>query len=173
MNSNKRIYGFWHIATIGQWQAIVENQFAKITGSGLYDASHAIFVNILGANSLSDVQLTLKGGKLAVSWDPDMAQFEYPTLQILQQRSRQEDFYCWYIHVKGATSSSGDRTLLSGAGESTWSTSCWRTGGPAWHAWQTMTRWASSGRPLLSHTTREISGGLTLRIFAGSRLSKI
>ncbi len=103
MSGNKKIYGFWHIATIGPWQAIVERQFSKIISSGLYDASDSIFVSVVGAKSREDVPTALRIGKFVASSDPDLTRYEFATLQMLQQRALEEDCYCWYIHVKGVS----------------------------------------------------------------------
>lgn len=109
-----RILGFWHIATIGQWRMILESQLAKIMASGLYEASHNIFVNIAGTSEAAPLPDAFDNRKFAVSCSR-LEQWEYPTLRVLQERARQEEACCWYIHLKGVSHSiEGEQSCVRG-----------------------------------------------------------
>ena len=109
-----RILGFWHIATIGQWRMILESQLAKIMASGLYEASHNIFVNIAGTSEAAPLPDAFDNRKFAVSRSR-LEQWEYPTLRVLQERARQEEACCWYIHLKGVSHSiEGEQSCVRG-----------------------------------------------------------
>jgi predicted O-methyltransferase YrrM len=105
------IYGFWHIGLIGCWEKIINLQIAKIIKSGLYKASTKIYVVIVGTENMS---LSIFDGysKFEIIFKQDHKALvndrEYVTLSVIKGKANKENFYCWYIHSKGSTSSLGN-----------------------------------------------------------------
>jgi len=90
---------FYHIAQIGNWESIMEDQIARIESTGLYDAAQEICVSVLG-----DKELDLPSKYRIIYQSSDLAEYELPTLKKMKQMAQEEDFKCLYMHTKGASS---------------------------------------------------------------------
>lgn len=106
------IFGFWHIAVIGNGEKIASEQLERIKKSGVYDASDEIFVVVLGEKIPDFIS---KDKKLNVFYHKNVRLFEYPSLCFMKHLSKEIDFDCWYIHTKGATSE-----IKDGPGAANW-----------------------------------------------------
>lgn len=95
-----KIYGFYHIATLGIWKTIVDEQLLTIFKSGLYDESEAIFVSVVGPQ-VKDLVLPSKFRIVYQSQDPGC--FERKILLYMHQfcSNGKADPRVWYIHSKG------------------------------------------------------------------------
>jgi hypothetical protein len=99
-----KIYGFWHVAFMNEWQFIVQKQLAKIKNSGLIDKTEKVYVSCLGEKSeVKVLKGMLNGVNHELLYEPDLKQYEMVTLQYMKDMSINEDFNCWYIHTKGAS----------------------------------------------------------------------
>jgi len=100
------IYGFYHICLINDWSEVVNEQINKLIDSGLYEKSDAIYIGALGSSeevkNLKDIMQEYP--KFIVEYtSPNVEEYELPTINIIHQKSKQEDFYCYYIHAKGVS----------------------------------------------------------------------
>ena len=93
-----QINGFMHVATMGNWRDVVDEQFALIKSSGLSDASEMIYVGLAG-----DGELTLPKGFSLLCQSPRLDIFEYETLSHIWKHSHNNDGLAWYIHTKGVS----------------------------------------------------------------------
>jgi hypothetical protein len=97
-SSNKKdIYVFWHVATMGNWEEVVEEQADVLERSGLAKIAK-IFVCKVGPASWTP----RRGMHLALD-QPTLDRFEFPTLKLLYDESQNKDFYCLYMHTKGVS----------------------------------------------------------------------
>jgi hypothetical protein len=104
---NEKIYGFYHVCCLGNWQDIVCQQVKSLVRSPLYSKLDKVYVCVITSDSKkNDLNYCneIFPEKFVISIiDNDFASFEYPILRLLQQKSKEEDFYCFYFHSKGVT----------------------------------------------------------------------
>lgn len=93
-----KITGFMHIAQMGNWKEVVEEQIALANRSGLADRCSHIFLCILGEE---DVSLVPPFKVLYQS--PELAFYEYETLRMIWEHSKRDDGLVWYVHTKGVS----------------------------------------------------------------------
>jgi hypothetical protein len=90
-----------HVAMVGQWREMVEEQFMKLRASGLWDQAHRIFVGLLGEDracfDFADPKLEV------VHYSPDLREYELPTLAFLREFCCAHDCLAFYVHTKGVT----------------------------------------------------------------------
>ena len=89
---------FIHVATIGRWREVFEEQIQLIKYSGLYDLLDSIYISVLGDG------FDYKDEKLQIIYSSiDLLEWEFPTLDKLWEFACQEDMNILYIHGKGAS----------------------------------------------------------------------
>ena len=101
-------HGFFHVALMNGFGglAIALEMHGRVLESGLYDASDRIHVGIVGdlsqASFLMDYVFT-RYSKYAVEHiSPNTLEFEWPTLQKMQEHCKANEDDVWYAHTKGA-----------------------------------------------------------------------
>lgn len=95
---------FFHVATIGNYQQIVDRVFSLLEVSGLYTDLHRIFVNIAGDK---DVRIDLKDKKIKLfPKRSSLDNFEFSTLCYLRQYAFMKEANLLYIHTKGCSTPS-------------------------------------------------------------------
>jgi len=100
-HKHRKIFGFIHTATFGNWREILDEQLFKIKQSGLYDQTQRITIGKLG-----DQDLSLNDPKIQIVSNPDVAVAEGFTLSMLQRMCREKpESFVWYIHTKGISRS--------------------------------------------------------------------
>lgn len=77
----KPLHVFYHIARMGNWQSVVQEQVELLESSGLLDTCQVLHVTALSPDRILE--------------------FEFPTLAALQRLAQAEDCYCLYLHTKG------------------------------------------------------------------------
>lgn len=101
----EKVLGFYHVCMVNDWYNIVKEQVSLIIKSGLYEKTEKIFVGCLGVRENKTILQRLLPEKFEIIfYNVNIQLYEVPTLSYLQSLSKREDFYCWYIHTKGATS---------------------------------------------------------------------
>lgn len=99
-----KIYGFYHICTMGKWKEIVEDQISTLINFCLYDASEKIYVTIVG-NQRDEINLPTKCEIISSTLDASKCErtilnHMYDFAQIVTEKT-----LFWYIHAKGVTHS--------------------------------------------------------------------
>lgn len=118
----KKIYGFYHIWLKNHYADIVKEQIDVIVNSGLYDAVEKIYCGVVGDyNELLNLNNILKEyPKFVVSeYSTNDNLYEFQTLNILKMKSdaATEDFYAFYIHVKGVSFPESENKIAFYGGE--------------------------------------------------------
>ncbi len=89
---------FFHVATMNDYQRIVDETFTLMSSSGIMKTSERIFVGIAG-----DGPLALPA-KVETAARFGLGEFEFPTLKLLRNHARQNlDHALLYIHTKGVS----------------------------------------------------------------------
>lgn len=95
------VFGFWHIATMGNWRDVIQDQLLKLTASGLLERADRIFVGICGPE-IDEIRFAHPKLELVFK-DHSLNRAEAPTLEKLHDFSRGRDGAVFYIHTKGVS----------------------------------------------------------------------
>lgn len=96
------ITGFVHVAAVNHWRAVFRAQLLKMESSGLLEATEKIVVGVVGDTNGGAEEISRMHPKLTVAFTTrDLAMFEFPTLEKLQDHCRASGDDVWYIHSKG------------------------------------------------------------------------
>jgi hypothetical protein len=98
----------YHVALLGDWEAVLARQMGKIVASGLYEDVEAIYVCAVGPGAGA---FTLpEHAKASVIHRSEQAtEYEFPAIDFLRQRLRDdtEDAHVLYMHTKGVSYAPG------------------------------------------------------------------
>lgn len=92
---NRNIYGFVHVATLGDWRHILQSQIRSIRHSGLYDRCERIDLCKIGEETSCEYQWAVE--------DYDVHKYELITLSRLYDNAVKVDGISFYIHLKGVS----------------------------------------------------------------------
>ena len=102
MMNKKKIYIFYHICAIDDYENIIKEQFNLIKNSGLLDKVEKIYYGLLG--NIQNIDHIVKHNKLEKLYNSfNIELFEIPTINKLYNFSKNNDAYILYIHTKGVT----------------------------------------------------------------------
>lgn len=105
------IYGFYHIATMNDWETIVDKQLTKLLNSELFAKTDKLFIHILGSDKdVLYVKSLVNNDKVEINYSSSFDEFEFPILKKLQSMSREKDFLCYYLHTKGVSITEKNKT---------------------------------------------------------------
>jgi len=105
MVGNKKIYGVYFIALLNNWELVVIEQLDKIFKSELFSKTDKFFIRIYYQDSKQLIKLKsliTKNEKIIIS-ETNINEYEFGSLKILSNLSKNDDFYCYYFHSKGVT----------------------------------------------------------------------
>lgn len=92
-----------HIACMNHWDDVVRRQIWKIKETGLLEATQRIYWGILGEpDTLFFDPIFMSKVEIAFR-DSNLARYEFPTLELLENLCRRRDSIVWYIHTKGVS----------------------------------------------------------------------
>lgn len=103
-----KIYIYFHVCCIANWEFVVANIFRALKNSGLYDVTEKIICTVVGdrTNNYIAGNELLKDKKIEIRYESnDTSCYERKILNILHQDSvaSEEEFYVLYLHSKGVT----------------------------------------------------------------------
>lgn len=107
-----KVYGFYHVCLINNWEEVVANQVSKIKNSRLFSITDEIYTVVLGERKNLSLLADLSNN---VEYYDNISLFEFPTLEKIKDLSEKEDFYCWYIHTKGVGLEESTMSFYHGA----------------------------------------------------------
>ncbi len=96
------ITGFIHVAAINDWKELLFRQIDKAARSGLLERTDRIWLGIVGSDGKAVEELGGLPGKISVAFcRPELQDYEFPTLELLQRHCRERGGLVWYTHLKG------------------------------------------------------------------------
>jgi len=105
----KAIIVCYHIATMGYYKALVQEQLNLIKKSGLGQECYRIYINVAGEKSIELALLLLSypfSHKMRISHQDNLYHWEFPTIKIVQKvAEEQPTTKILYFHTKGASKS--------------------------------------------------------------------
>ena len=107
----KPVYGVYHVFCDKGWRELVADQIGSLKRSGLYEVTQRLYVSCIVKDRAEADELRRMIGcdkteLIAVETDPEC--FEYPALEFMQAKSREEDCLFYYFHTKGVSYYGGD-----------------------------------------------------------------
>jgi hypothetical protein len=91
---------FFHVATIGDYQQIVDRVFSLLKESNLFDNLYRIYVNIAGNESVN-IEADKKI-KIFPKRSP-LSSYEFTTLDYIKMYAENKDANILYVHTKGCS----------------------------------------------------------------------
>ncbi|MDY0153023.1 MAG: hypothetical protein RBR72_00390 [Prevotella sp.] len=106
VNTDKPIYGVYHVFCADGWELLVNAQVQRLRASGLLDASAKFYVSCitLHEGDVDTLKKIVNSDKLEIiSIDNNPKVFEYPALEFLREKSDHEECLFYYFHTKGVS----------------------------------------------------------------------
>lgn len=106
----RKIYGYWHIAMMGNWKKVIKEQLSLMEKNGLYQATEMIYVGAVGNHSDFEKlnRFLFKYTKFQPHFGGALTSYEFPTLELLRKNADIiKSHFGWYIHTKGVSDPRG------------------------------------------------------------------
>ena len=97
------VVGAYHIAMMGGWRRIVDEQSDRLIKSGLLDRTDKVFIGVVGGDLKPSALRPELAAKAVISCHPDLKRYEFHTLKMLRDHAEGREFKAWYMHTKGAS----------------------------------------------------------------------
>jgi hypothetical protein len=97
------IYVFWHVATMGNWREVVEEQADLLRSSGLADVCSGINIVKIGPEPW-----VAPHGMQIIQQVSALKYYEYPTLNLLHKHAQSNNALYLYMHTKGVSKTIDD-----------------------------------------------------------------
>ena len=113
-----KIYGFYHIAAINDYETLVLKQLDRLLKSGLLSVTKILYIISIGNKDSYEKILgiinRLKITNIKILSVTDLTNYEFITLKTIKKLSEKEDFNCYYLHTKGVSISENNYSFYSG-----------------------------------------------------------
>lgn len=106
----RKVNGYLHVAAMGtpECLAVLSEMNGRLLESGVYSCSDSISVGIVGCPTQAEEMYSTvfkQYPKYHVRFfSPNLLEWEYPTLGLMQEDSRKANGLVWYAHTKGVSS---------------------------------------------------------------------
>lgn len=102
------IYGFYHVWCVNNYEVTVEKQLLNIKDSGLLEKTKKLYIGIIGDGkgvlNVTNILIKLNISNYEIKCHgTNILQYEFPTLNIIDELADYNDFYCYYLHTKGVS----------------------------------------------------------------------
>ena len=107
------VYGVYHVFCDKGWRELVPDQIGRLKASGLWENTERFYVSCIvkDRGEADDLRRMIgedKAERISVETDP--MKYEYPALEFIRSKSREEDCLLYYFHTKGVSYYGGDRS---------------------------------------------------------------
>ena len=107
-----KIYGFYYVAMMNDWEIVFSEQLEKLQNSKLYANTDKLFLRINNPNNYNFPKISDHKIQLDLS---NKNTFEFSSLNKMKQLSKNDDFYCYYFHTKGVSICEENKTFYHGS----------------------------------------------------------
>ena len=107
------VYGVYHVFCDKGWRELVADQIGRLKAGGLWENTERFYVScIVKDRGEADELRRMIGEDKAelISVETDPMKYEYPALEFIRSKSREEDCLLYYFHTKGVSYYGGDRS---------------------------------------------------------------
>lgn len=109
--NHPKIYGVYHVYCVNDWKALVEDQISALRDSGLFAETSMLYISCIVScqQDVEDLQKIVGEDKCQIiSIEHDGKKYEFPALEFMHKKSKEEDFLVYYFHTKGVSLHFGD-----------------------------------------------------------------
>lgn len=101
----KKIYGFYLVVTMNDWKKVFLDQINYLVNSDLFNNTEKLYLRVFYSdeNELFFIQNLIKNYTKIYLTSTKINEFEFGILDLLQNISLEENFYCYYFHTKGVS----------------------------------------------------------------------
>ncbi len=104
--SNRPIYGIYHVFCTHGWQRLVKDQIRHLKESGLANVTCKLYVSVITPSEDEVIELlnliNIPNCEI-ISFQKDYWQYEYPALTFVKKLAMQKDCFIYYFHTKGVS----------------------------------------------------------------------
>lgn len=107
------VYGVYHVFCDKGWRELVADQICRLKASGLWENTERFYVSCIvkDRGEADDLRRMIGEDKAElISVETDPMKYEYPALEFIRSKSREEDCLLYYFHTKGVSYYGGDRS---------------------------------------------------------------
>jgi len=107
------VYGVYHVFCDKGWRELVADQIGRLKASGLWENTERFYVSCIvkDRGEADDLRRMIGEDKAElISVETDPMKYEYPALEFIRSKSREEDCLLYYFHTKGVSYYGGDRS---------------------------------------------------------------
>ena len=107
------VYGVYHVFCDKGWRELVADQIGRLKAGGLWENTERFYVScIVKDRGEADELRRMIGEEKTelISVETNPMRFEYPALEFIRAKSREEDCLLYYFHTKGVSYYGGDRS---------------------------------------------------------------
>lgn len=99
----RNIVGAYHIAMMNNWREVVAEQTTRMVESGLLNVTDQVFIGVVGGELDAAVLPKAIAEKSVIVCSPNLHDYEFVTLRMLQDYAAKCDCKAWYVHTKGVS----------------------------------------------------------------------
>jgi hypothetical protein len=105
MTMGKKIYGFYLVVTMNDWKKVFLDQINYLVNSNLFNNTEKLYLRVFYSdeNELFFIQNLIQNYTKIYLTSTKINEFEFGILDLLQNISLEENFYCYYFHTKGVS----------------------------------------------------------------------
>lgn len=107
------VYGVYHVFCDKGWRELVADQIGRLKAGGLWENTERFYVSCIvkDRGEADDLRRMIGEDKAElISVETDPMKYEYPALEFIRSKSREEDCLLYYFHTKGVSYYGGDRS---------------------------------------------------------------
>lgn len=98
-----QIVGAYHIAMMNNWREVVTEQTTRMVESGLLGVTDQVFIGVVGGQIDRAILPPALADKSIIACSPNLKDYEFQTLRMLQDHATKCDCKAWYVHTKGVS----------------------------------------------------------------------
>lgn len=108
-----KIYGFYHICCLNHWKIIFDDQILKINN---IPNVNKIYISVICNNNNDDlnyIKENISSKFEIINISNNFSEYEFRILMFMQELSKIENFYCFYLHTKGVSITDKNREFYN------------------------------------------------------------
>ena len=99
-----KIFGFYFVALINDWEELVDKQLLKIFQSELFSVTDRLYIHIFDPNNnLNNFIKKITLNDKIIITNTSKNEYEFGILRLIKNISETKNFYCYYFHTKGVS----------------------------------------------------------------------
>jgi hypothetical protein len=104
----RKIYGVYFVALMNDWFPIVNHQIRKLFNSDLFLKTDKLFIRVFYRKNedLVKFKKMMRKDRKIIIEETKNNEYEFGALRKIKELSKEDNFYCYYLHAKGVSRTS-------------------------------------------------------------------